>query len=43
MPDEVELPPRPIEYNNRKEATSHETLTFDGDAEFGSQYLSLPR
>ncbi|EEA27895.1 DNA repair protein rad52 [Talaromyces marneffei ATCC 18224] len=36
LPEEVELPPRLIEYNNRKETSSHETLTFDGDAEFGS-------
>lgn len=38
----MELPPRPVEYNNRKDTSSHETLTFDGDAEFGSQYSYLP-
>ncbi|EED23754.1 RAD52 DNA repair protein RADC [Talaromyces stipitatus ATCC 10500] len=37
LPEDVELPPRPVDYNSRKETTSHETsTTFDGDGEFGS-------
>lgn len=38
MADDVELPPRPVGSNIRKENTSHDTsITFDGDGEFGSQ------
>lgn len=38
LQEDLELPPQPIEYTNRREATSHETsVTIDGDGEFGSK------